>query len=56
MGVGLWAAWSSGGKTTKDLVFLQLMVRPSFLQQVERESSQAVRSDQLLARSAMLID
>ena len=46
-------AGSSGGRTAKDLVFLQLMVRPNFLQHVERESSMAVRSDLLLARRAM---
>ena len=37
-------AGSSGGRTAKDLVFMQLMVRPNFLQHVERESSIAVRS------------
>ena len=36
-----------------DLVFLQLIVRPNILQDVERLSNMVVRSDQLSTRRAL---
>ena len=53
MGAGLWApGFVSNARV---LIYLQLMVRPNFLQVVARLSSIVVRSAQLSARMTMLL-